>query len=906
MSTQTERLTVALAGQYRIERHLGEGGMATVYLAHDLKHDRKVAVKVLRPELAAVLGAERFVQEIKTTAALQHPHILPLFDSGRTTGGDDGGTFLYYVMPYVEGETLRDKLKRDTQLGIDEAVRLTGDVADALDYAHRHGVIHRDIKPENILLHDGRPVVADFGIALAVSAAAGGRMTETGLSLGTPFYMSPEQATADKELTARSDIYSLGCVLYEMLTGEPPHTGATAQAIVMKILTDDARPVTDLRRSVPPHVAAATAKALEKLPADRFETAHAFADALKDARFTAQTHAHTSARGALAAQQRRSYAPLLAAATLVFAAIAAWGWTRSPAMTAPTIAYRARIPLPIENGLGNDFGSQIAISPDGSKLVYATAEDGTPKLWMLNRNELAPKIIPGTEQAHQPFFSPDGSKVAFLTWDRRLKVISLTGEPPTTLVDTGIVRGGGAWGEDGYIYLSGGSRETGVDNRGILRVAERGGQLERVSSLDSSTKEIVHNQPVWLPGGRGLVVTVQHDVQYDASKSEIAVIDIRTHKHTKLLEGIIARWSPTGHLIVVRADGALVAAPFDPKSLKLTGPATPLLEGVDVEVLATSDIALSNNGTLIYAMGGGGSRQFEPVWITRDGKVTAVDPDWQGPFRNPAVSADGKLLALTVAEAENHIWIKQLDHGPFSKLTFDGRNNARPAWMGLGHDVLFTSDSKGVLAAFAKRADGSAPATQVFSAKTAVNEVEWSRDGAWAVARINSAPIGDIVAWRPGKDTVAVAIVTTKFDEVEPSLSPDAKFVAYASNESGQYEIYVRPFPDASSAKWQVSRKGGREPVWSHSGHELFFRDSQNRMAVVQRLPGVAFAMSEEKVLFTMAGIRSGENHRSYDVAPDDQRFIAIRSQAGAVAGDTPLVVVDNFFAELRQKLGKK
>src|SRR5487761_2660159 len=219
MTTAPDRLATALADRYRIERELGQGGMATVYLAEDLKHHRQVAIKVLKPELAAVLGADRFVQEITTTAQLQHPHILPLFDSGSADG------FLYYVMPYVEGETLRDKLNRETQLGVDEAVKITREVADALDYARRRGVIHRDIKPENILLHDGRPMVADFGIALALSAAAGGRMTETGLSLGTPHYMSPEQATADKEITARSDIYSLATVLYEMLAGEPPHTG---------------------------------------------------------------------------------------------------------------------------------------------------------------------------------------------------------------------------------------------------------------------------------------------------------------------------------------------------------------------------------------------------------------------------------------------------------------------------------------------------------------------------------------------------------------------------------------------------------------------------------------------------------------------------------------------------------
>jgi serine/threonine-protein kinase len=254
VTQQTDRLNTALAGRYTIERELGAGGMATVYLCEDIKHKRKVALKLLKPELAAVLGPERFVQEITTTAALQHPHILPLFDSGAADG------FLFYVMPFIDGETLRSKLDRETHLGVDEAVRIAVAVADALDYAHRHGVIHRDIKPENILLHDGRPMVADFGIALAVSAAAGGRMTETGLSLGTPHYMSPEQATAEKEITARSDVYSIGSVLYEMLTGNPPHVGANAQQIIMKIITEPAESVTKYRKSVPANVAAAVAK----------------------------------------------------------------------------------------------------------------------------------------------------------------------------------------------------------------------------------------------------------------------------------------------------------------------------------------------------------------------------------------------------------------------------------------------------------------------------------------------------------------------------------------------------------------------------------------------------------------------------------------------------------------------
>ncbi|HEY6947954.1 MAG TPA: serine/threonine-protein kinase, partial [Gemmatimonadales bacterium] len=302
MTDSAQRLTAALADRYRIERELGQGGMATVYLAQDVKHDRKVALKVLRPELAAVIGGERFLAEIKTTANLQHPHILSLFDSGDAEG------IVYYVMPYVEGESLRDRLHRERQLPIDEAVRIATEVASALDYAHRHGVVHRDIKPENILLHDGSAMVADFGIALAVSRSEGGtRMTETGMSLGTPYYMSPEQAMGEREITAKSDVYALGAVLYEMLTGEPPFTGPSAQAIIARVVTEEPRSLTLQRKTIPPHVEAAVETALAKLPADRFATAAQFAEALNKPGAMPATLARTAVtRAAGPALPRRS------------------------------------------------------------------------------------------------------------------------------------------------------------------------------------------------------------------------------------------------------------------------------------------------------------------------------------------------------------------------------------------------------------------------------------------------------------------------------------------------------------------------------------------------------------------------------------------------------------------------
>src|SRR6476661_2578933 len=369
MSDIPERLAAALADRYRIERELGAGGMATVYLAHDLRHDRKVALKVLRPELAAVIGAERFLAEIKTTAALQHPHILPLFDSGQADG------FLFYVMPLIEGESLRDRLNREHQLPVEDAVRLAKEIGSALDYAHRHGVIHRDIKPENILLHDGAALVADFGIALAVSHAGGNRMTETGLSLGTPGYMSPEQATGERGLDARSDVYSLGCLLYEMLAGEPPHTGPTVQAVIAAVVTKEPERLSVRRKSVPANIDAAVHKALAKLPADRFASADAFVRAISDPTSGAVTAATTGYAPAAIAPERSKRTTLLGIALLLLLlAVAASGWMRpreQPFMNRYALFLRAN-----EAVATTALGGHVAISPNGRRIVYMGRGEG--------------------------------------------------------------------------------------------------------------------------------------------------------------------------------------------------------------------------------------------------------------------------------------------------------------------------------------------------------------------------------------------------------------------------------------------------------------------------------------------------------------------------------------------------
>ncbi|MFI5235843.1 MAG: protein kinase [Gemmatimonadales bacterium] len=560
MSVELDRLTAALAGTYRLERELGAGGMATVYLADDLKHDRKVAVKVLRPELAAVIGAERFLSEIKTTANLQHPHILPLFDSGAADG------FLFYVMPFVEGESLRDLLTREKQLPISDAVGIAIEVAGALDYAHRHGVIHRDIKPENILLHDRRALVADFGIALAASKAGNTRMTETGMSLGTPTYMSPEQAMGEREITARSDVYALGCVLYEMLCGEPPFSGPTAQAIVAKVLTEEPRPLLPKRHTIPPNVEAATLRALEKLPADRFASAAEFAAALQRPNSTA-TPVSTPGAGRVSRAVRRRWR-LLAPWGVALAAAAIAAWTllgRSGPGSARWNYVTLSDSVPITTR-----GPSLGISPDGQSIVFKD-DHQNGMLWLKRADQLEPVPIPGTLRGFSPVFSPTGKWLAF-TADGQVRKIRPGGGAAVVLADSAAPQIYGlAWLDDGTIIY------TVARNDQFRRVNSDGG-TNTVALADPALRGLGLLNPNPLPHARGVLFLVCASGCVTAS---IHVLDLKTGKQKALLDDAIDAWYlPIGVILYVRRDGAALVAPFDLNKLEITGAAVPVLDGV--------------------------------------------------------------------------------------------------------------------------------------------------------------------------------------------------------------------------------------------------------------------------------------------------------------------------------------
>ena len=863
--------------------------MATVYLAHDLRHDRKVAVKVLRQELAAVIGADRFLSEIKTTANLQHPHILPLFDSGAAD------SFLFYVMPFIEGESLRDRLNREKQLPIADAVRIATEVAGALDYAHRHGVVHRDIKPENILLHDGRALVADFGIALAASKAGGSRMTETGMSLGTPAYMSPEQAMGEREITARSDVYALGTVTYEMLVGDPPFTGSTAQAIVAKVLTTEPTGLATQRRSIPPQVEAAVLTALEKLPADRFATAAEFAAALSgraDGRTIERPRSPTTAP-----LRHLPASPLLLALLAVALVVAAWGWLR-PAPTATTSRQQVTLwhhPLGQFLAPGVVFeGTQAAIAPDGSSIVFGDDVSDSARLMRKLRNEAEARPITGTEGGVSPFFSPDGRWVGFVTLNGRLRKVPSDGGGAITIasgVNTSYLSA--AWLDDGTIVYTGAAGD-------LRRVSSDGGSSRPVrTSTGLRRANLTAFSPV--PGSRGVLYT--RCPGNCSVETAIYVFDFAADSGRLLVPNAAGAWySPTGHLLYTDRAGGLYAAGFDPKRLALTSGAVPVIEDV-----APAGFTMSASGSVLYSVNAGGVAPSELVWVSRDGRVEPLDSSWRGDFQYPALSPDGKALAVSVRDGSTQIWIRRSD-GTRQKLTDSGSVNWRPSWLPDGRSIAFLSNRGGGgnqddYDAYQMPVDGSAPARLLLHHRFGLWETEVSRDGQWLVVRSDEADGKSSIRGRRLRgDTALVPLVVGKGLADYASLSPDGRWLAYGDDASGRKEVYVTPFPGATSFQL-VSRDGGTEPRWAHSGRELFFK-SGTQLMTVPVAPGPTFVAGTPRPLFSITEYREARNRQQYDVTPDDRRFVMIRDLSGKTPGT--VIYVEHWFEELEAKLRAK
>jgi serine/threonine-protein kinase len=810
--------------------------MATVYLARDLKHNRHVALKVLKPELAAVVGAERFLAEIETTANLQHPNILPLYDSG------EADTFLYYVMPYVEGESLRDRLDAEKQLPVDEAVKIATAVAHALDFAHTRGVVHRDIKPANILFQGGQPVVGDFGIALAVGAGGAARLTETGLSVGTPYYMSPEQATGDQQVGARSDIYSLGCVLYEMLVGDPPYTGSTAQAVLGQIISGKPVTATEKRPAVPANVDGVIRKALEKMPADRFATASDFATAVADPAFR---YGETGAAGA-PSRSSRSLVAGLTATVLVLAVALAWALTQRDGAEPQTATWTDFAPTEpfVQHPRGDGVG--FALAPDGRQVVYqGEDEDGERVLWRRSLSSLEPVLIAGTEGGFSPAVDPDARTVAFVV-PPLVKTVPLDGGPPVTIAEGRDP----TWGDDGSLYF--------IRDKTVYRLPPEGGDPRAWTT--PGVEDLL--TPQALPGGQGLLLTVRVSVP---EFSRIAVVGPEGGEVREILDGTGAGYVQSGHIVYTTFDGTLWAAPFDLTTFEVGQPVT-LWGDVSVHGSSYTRFAVSASGSLLYQRPAP-SRPRETVWVDRDGSFEPLGPDWSHSLGAPVLAPDGSAV---VFEWRGDVWVRRFDGTPALQLTFDGSGGRRPSWTPGSDSIMYRERSeRGEEGLHTRRADGSGQPVLTHTDAREVITARWTPDREWLVYRTNANLSGsaDILAIRVGRDSVPTPVVASPAADLAPALSRDGRWMAYHSDESGRTEVYVVPFPEGEvGGKWKISAEGGITPIWSHDGRELFYASDEGFVAVpVQTEP--SFASGAPRILFPLDDFATFVLYPEYDVA---------------------------------------
>jgi Tol biopolymer transport system component/tRNA A-37 threonylcarbamoyl transferase component Bud32 len=777
-SSELERLARALADRYVLERELGRGGMATVYLARDLRHERRVAIKVLHPELSAVLGAERFLAEIKLTAALQHPHILPLFDSGSADG------LLFYVMPFVEGETLRDRLLRETQLPIDDAVRIAREVASAVDYAHRHGVIHRDIKPENILLHDGSAVVADFGIALAVQQAGGQRMTQTGLSLGTPQYMAPEQAMGEREITPRADVYALGAVTYEMLAGEPPFSGPSAQAIVARVMTEEPRPLSAQRRTVPPHVDVAVRRALEKLPADRFGSAADFAAAL-DARGATTTIAASAPR-----PRSRVGPRALAAVVLSALALGALGARQLARPGDSTVRYTQKT-------FGDEVVSRARWAPDGKTLVFSAALYGQlPELYVVRPDYPEPQPL-GVGPAQLLAVSSQGelavlvrsASINFKVYRGTLARMPVGGGAPRELVDS--VRDAD-WAPDG-------------SGLAIVRTVAGNDRLEFPEGKVLVQTAGWISDPRFSPDGRSIAY-IEHPFKWD-DRGTINLVDLEGHPRTlrpdeyAKINGVV--WSRSGDEVFFSA-----VAP-----------------NVHQELV----FRVTLSGRLRQALNGAGNLSIEDVnaegrWlVSRDAFSTRLllrtardtvprNVGWLDNSFGPVVSGDGRLVAFGEASTESGV-----NYSVFMRPTEGGK----AVRLGEGFPTGFSRDGRWLLARVPSR-----PARLTLYATGAGAERVVSTNGLEVIESAGWGP-DDASVWFCGaRGTAPHACWLSSLSGGAPrplpgetrGISPDGRFVL----ASAQGRFVLTSFDGESPHSVPGLAVDDHVLRWGHDGHVLW------------------------------------------------------------------------------------
>ena len=889
-------------GPYEIQSPLGAGGMGEVYRARDTRLGRDVAIKVL-PEAFAqdAILKERFEREAKTISSLNHPHICTLYDVGHQDGTD------FLVMELLEGESLAKRLEKGA-LPVAETLRIGAEMADALERAHRQGIVHRDLKPGNIVLTKSGAKLLDFGLAKpqGLNAASGfsgvatqvsptSPVTREGALIGTFQYMSPEQVEG-READSRSDIFALGAVLYEMATGKRAFEGKSQISIASAILEKDPEPISRVQAMTPPALEHVVKTCLAKDPEERVQTAH---DVKLQLRWISESGSQAGVAAPVVARRKaRDRAWIVVTALLVISTLAfsiAYFTARS-ALPAQQVT-RFVVSLPAGKTLVAANYPAVALSPDGARLAYVAESEGLGQLYVRTMDRLEASALAGTEGASSPFFSPDGQWVGFFA-EGKLKKVSVQGGPPVTLAESPDNRGA-TWAPDDTIIF------TPIPPVGLSRVSAGGGPAQVLTTPDAAKGERTHRWPEVLPGGKAVVFTIgslsSSDYFLDA---KLAVLSLDTGKIKVLpVTGTNAHYATSGHLVFA-ARGGLFAVPFDPKRLETTGAAVPVLEGVNLDAgTGAGHYSLSRTGSVAYVPGDPQGASNPLAWVTRQG-VTQPLPAPPRPYQALHLSPNGKRLAVTIRGTGNSdVWVYEISRNTLTRLTFEGSNKA-PLWTPDGKRIVYSSERVGAsnFGIYWKPADGSgAEETLTTSSRQQLPE-SWSPDGKFLVfTEFDPKTQGDIwILPVEGKREPRPFLKTPAYEQ-SPVFSPDGRWLAYVSSESGQSEVYAQAFP-GPGGKWQISNGGGEYPVWARKGRELFYYSGSRLMSVTITTRPAFAASSPQFLLEGRPGTLAASVTSLYDVGPDEQKFIMARG-TGPESGSMQMHVVINWAEELKRQV---
>jgi serine/threonine protein kinase len=876
-------------GPYEIQSQLGAGGMGEVYKAKDTRLDRTVAIKVLPSHLSDDPELRRrFEREARAVSNLNHPHICTLHDIGQQEGTD------YIVMEYLEGETLADRLRKGV-LPVDQVLQFGIEIADALDGAHRQGIVHRDLKPGNIMLTQSGAKLLDFGLAKLrqpESDAGGGlsglatqdqSLTGAGTILGTFQYMAPEQLEG-KDTGARTDIFAFGAVLYEMATGKKAFGGESRASLISAIMSSEPEAMSELQPMTPPALEHVVKRCLAKDPEERWASAH---DVMLELKFIVEGTFQAGIVGvAVAARTGRERLGWLVAGVLLLTVLVLSGiaYFNRPQSDIHTVKV-AVLPPPEATSAPQD----LSISPDGNHLAFVTStSEGKNKLWVRSLDSLESKPLSGAEGGSYPFWSPDSRYIGFFA-DGKLKKIEARGGLPQTLSDAnnGL---GGTWSSDGVIVF------TPAPTRILYRVSAAGGEATPVTALNKERQENSHRWPQFLPDGHHFLFFARSPREED---SGIYLGSLGSRAVRRLLIADHAVYVQPGFLLYVR-EGALMALPFDAADLRITGDAIPIAVNVGASGPNTpAAFTISGNGVLAY--GSESAQLAQLTWYDRNGvRLGAVGP--KRFYRDLSLSRDEKQVAVDILDTTHwDIWLLEFARGITSRVTSDSSFDMNPVWSADGNRIVFNSNRNGVFDLFLYDLTSAGAAELLYESSFTKRATDWSSDGRFILfERVRGKnEKRDLVAIPVHGDHQPMAVLDSDFDERQGQFSPDGRWVAFASDESGRFEVYIQSFPKPGR-KWQISTEGGSMPKWRSDGRELFYIAANGRLmavgieatsTILARVPNELFEM---RLLHRRSAFTSG-----YSVSADGNRFLVITRVEET--SPTPITVVLNWAANLER-----